>query len=165
MPPNSNARKQRKTAPLLDPEFLQALLPQGTLQLTNGAAHILHDCQEEFVAQLTHHLADALGKGEDDDNDKDDQPQGHSKRRIRWVQPHHVEAAMTAMGLSDVWEEAMKCIQQQDDTKESAPEKSEEEPPKKRRKKRNWSRKGETFSDEMLAEQERLLAASREKQS
>ena len=129
-------------------KLLVKMIPEGFV--------VFFKKQEEFVAQLTHHLAEALNKdkigGRDDNDDQ-------GKRKIRWVQPHHVEAAMTAMGLSDVLEEALECIQQLEDEEET--EAHEDEPPKKKRKKK---KKGE-FSAEMIAEQERLLAASRQKQS
>lgn len=163
----TGTRKQRKVAPLLEAGFLEAVIndtsPDATtttvLQLTNGAANVLHDCQEEFVAQLTHHLAEALksdAKGVEEEEDK---------RKIRWVQPKHVQAAMTAMGLSDILKEAMECIEQEEET--DVPNNNndnDEEPPKKKRRKKTWKKK-EVFSAEMIAEQERLLAASLQKQS
>ena len=165
MASNGNGRKQRKTAPLLDPEFLKALAedtPNTTLQLTTGGVNALHDCQEEFISQLTHHLAEALKKDKTGVKQENDNGNEGGKRRIRWVQPQHVEAAMTAMGLTDILEEARESILQLEDNEQEA--ELEGGPAKKKRKKKTWKKK-EEFSAEMLAEQERLLAAALQKKS
>lgn len=75
---------------------------------------------------------------------------------IRWV---HVQAAMEAMELSDILEEATELIQEEE--KEDTPKDNNVEPPKKKkRKKRTWKKK-EEFSAELIG----LLAASLQKQS
>jgi hypothetical protein len=159
--------RKRKLAVILDPAFLRALMvSDGTttteavqmLQLTNGAVQALHDCQESFVHELTRELKTLTHHGKNDSDEKQTQKN---------VNPSHVEAALRSMGLNDVLEEAKLYLrhkqeqehQQQADEDEEGKHDNEGRTTKKKSRKKPTKSKL-VFTEEMEAEQERLLQAS-----
>jgi hypothetical protein len=135
--------KRKATTTQFGPDFLQALAPDVHLRLTSGAAKALHNCQEEFVSKLVQYLQ------KETTNDSDDKGKAGGQQRQIQMQPHHIEKAMTELGLLRIFEQAQKQQQAQDDDHSG-----------KRRKK---APKNQKYTAAMEAEQERLLQLSKEK--
>jgi hypothetical protein len=146
----------------MDPAFLHALIvPDRTtggvpmMQLTNGALQALHDCQDSFVQELTRELK-TLSRGKNDL----DENQTHT------VNPCHVEAAMRAMGLDDVLEEAKLYLNHQQEQEHLGEQQQGEDhnskgqTAKKKKSRKKPTKSQQQFTEEMQAEQERLLQAS-----
>ncbi|CAB9528730.1 expressed unknown protein [Seminavis robusta] len=146
--------RKRKQVNLLDPDFLQALIASSDnnndddevlLQLTHGAYQGLQDCQEAFIQTLAQQLKEITS--------------GDDKQGVRHVQQAQVEQAIRNMGLEDVLDDALEYLQQKQQREE---EDEEGKPVKKRKAKKKIAAKAKKgkFTDEMAAEQERLLQAS-----
>jgi hypothetical protein len=154
--------RKRKLAAIMDPAFLRALIVPDRatdgvpmLQLTNGALQALHDCQESFIQELTRELKTLRrGKSELDEN------------QTQTVNPCHVEAAMRAMGLDDVLEQAKLYLnhkqeqEHQGEQQQGVDDNTTGQTAKKKKSRKKPTKSKQPFTEEMQAEQERLLQAS-----
>jgi len=142
--------RQRRAASVMQ-SFLQQLQQQGEEQ--QQPQQQPESCQDEdpsFVQSLTlcherflHVLAAELAAG-------------HAQNGgVQRIGASHVEAAMRELGMEDLVQEAQQLIQQADDNNTSNS--------RSRKTTTHKSKKKRQFTDAEIAEQERLLASSKDK--